>query len=165
MTWRRYGDKQVIFDAAPFFAGFQKYFEKVYTTPFVLEEVKDSRSRFNLELYENSGRLLVIEPEPDYYRIVEEKLREANERGLTRADKSVVALAVKLKNPVVFTDDLAVQNVLLHLGIEYYSVKLPFKLQTKKRVSYFCSSCHRTYSAPGRCEVCGTTLVRRVERS
>ena len=154
-----------MFDAAPFFAGLEKYFQRVYTTPFVLEEVKDARSRLNLELYENTGKLVVIDPEPDYYRVVEEKLKEVNERGLSRADKSVVALAVKLKDSIVFTDDLAVQNVLLHLGIEYYSVKLPFKLQTKKMVLYVCPSCHRAYTAPGRCEVCGTELLRRVERS
>ena len=142
----------------------EKYFERVYTTPFVINEIKDSYSKLNLELSDEAGKVIVLEPELSYYELVEGKLRDIGETGLSKADKSVIALAIMLGNSVVFTDDLAVQNVLAHFGVDYYSVKLPFKLKAGKRVEYVCPSCGRAYKEPGVCKVCGTPLVRTVKR-
>ncbi len=105
-----------------------------------------------------------MEPERLFYELVERGLREINEMSLSEADKSVVALALKLGSSVVFTDDLALQNALAHFDVEYYSVKLPLKLHIKKSVEYVCPSCGRAYKRPGICPTCGTQLKRSVKR-
>ncbi|MCQ4342580.1 MAG: NOB1 family endonuclease [Sulfolobaceae archaeon] len=150
-----------MFDAAGFLAGLEGLFERVYTTPLVLSEVKDSHSRFNLELAISGGKVIVIEPSKSALARVRRESEALGESGLSDADLSVAALALDLSRPFVLTDDLALQNLLASLGIRYGSVKLGITLTKVKRIIYVCPSCGRTYPSPGLCYFCGNRLLRR----
>ncbi len=149
-------------DTAAFLAGLEGLFERVYTTPLVLEEVKDSYSKARLELALSGGKVVVLSPSRKAMNEARNEAESLGEKGLSEADLSVAALALELGDSIVFTDDLALQNLLASLGISYSSVKLKVKLNHVKKVVYVCPSCNREYSSPGTCEVCGSVLRRKV---
>ncbi|QKR00402.1 NOB1 family endonuclease [Metallosphaera tengchongensis] len=161
--------EKIIFDTAGFLGGLQNSFDKVFTTPQVVEEVKDSRSMGNLSFSIITNKIVVMEPSQSALKKVEKVLRDLNEFSLTKTDKSVIALAVDLNPAVVFTDDFAVQNVLIKLGIKFTPVRLGRTAQEIKSFSYVCESCGRTYREPkSECEVCGgkirKTVVKQSQR-
>jgi Predicted nucleic acid-binding protein, consists of a PIN domain and a Zn-ribbon module len=59
----------------------------------------------------------VIEPSKSALARVRRESEAMGELGLSNADLSVAALALDLSRPFVFTDDLALQNLLASLGI------------------------------------------------
>jgi UPF0271 protein len=139
---------------------------ELYTTSLVAGEVRDSYSREGLELALQLGRLVIRDPRPGTFRRVE---REAARRGLhvslSKADISVVALAVELRGEgrsvVVVSDDYAVENLAGLLGIPFQ----PVRTRGISRVEEYeavCPACGYRSRRPGErvCPVCGTRLVR-----
>ncbi|BCU69260.1 NOB1 family endonuclease [Stygiolobus caldivivus] len=152
--------KKIIFDTAGFLAGLQNLFPQVYTTPLVLDEVKDLRSSNLLRLSMESGKIVVVMPSSSTLAQVTSTISRVKEKGLSQTDISVIALAYDLRPSIVFTDDLGVQNVLLHLGIEFNSVKLSFKLRNKKTAKYKCTACGRIFNTCYiECPYCGHKIV------
>ncbi|MGC9105300.1 MAG: NOB1 family endonuclease [Thermoprotei archaeon] len=151
----------MVLDTAAFLAGLEGLFEKAYTTPLVIEEVKDLHSKARLEMALSGGKVVILFPSRKSMSEVRAKAESLGEKGLSEADLSVAALALELGDSIVFTDDLALQNLLASLGISYSSVKLKVKLNRVKKVVYVCPSCNREYSSPGTCEFCGSVLRRK----
>ncbi len=95
----------------------------IYTTPSVIDEVKDERSREILETAVSSGKVSVEEPDEAY---IEEARSSAKVGGvlgrLSRADLEVLALALKLSGEgcrvYVVTDDYALQRAASKAGLE-----------------------------------------------
>ena len=116
-------DRVLVLDTAAFLAGLQLYFsnECLYTTPDVLEEVKDHESKEKLEMAISLGRIIVLEPRETIN--IERKVR----KRLSDTDISVIKLSLYLKRTgkdvVVVTDDYTLQKVLKEFGLEYMSVK------------------------------------------
>lgn len=153
---------RIVFDTAAFLAGLQLSLNRVYTTQEVIEEIKDNYSRFNLDISVSSDKVVVIEPSLTSIKKVEKVLDELNERKLSKADMSIIALAIDLAPCIVFTDDLSVQNVLKKLGIEFYSVKLSKKIEKPSRFIYYCTSCNKKYKTYyEQCPYCGGKIVKR----
>ena len=133
------------------------------TVPAVYAEVKDERSRLKLELLEG---LQVIEPDRVFLDRVAEAARETgDDQRLSKADGDLLALALQEKesgkDAVLMTDDYAVQNVALRLGIPVRGI-----LQRKARPRQWrfrCPGCNRRYPSPGTCPACGSALKRSLK--
>ena len=102
--------------------------ERMATTPDVVGEVRDPESRRVLSSALESGRLEVLEPGAEGYSDAYSAARESNVvRVLSRADVSVLALALKLRSEgcevLVATDDYALQRCLSRAGIGLIRVR------------------------------------------
>ncbi|AAY79456.1 DNA-binding protein [Sulfolobus acidocaldarius] len=151
----------IVFDTAGFLAGLENLYEKVYTTQEVIREVKDFKSASLLELAISSNKVIIFEPTRQSLLTVTKTLNKINDISLSRTDISVAALALDLKPSLVVTDDLSLQNLLLHMNIKYYSVKLNIKISKKKNYIYKCEGCGKTYMKNIKiCEICGHKVIK-----
>ncbi|BFH72536.1 hypothetical protein SJAV_04800 [Sulfurisphaera javensis] len=152
----------IIFDTAGFLAGLQNYYNKIYTTSFVVNEVKDLKSRELLDLAIYAGKVIIMEPQEKSYSIVKDVAKRSLALKLSATDLSVASLAYELKPSLVFTDDLMLQNLLLNLGIEYKSVKLNIKIKNKKIYEYVCTGCGKKFTKyVSICPYCGNKIITR----
>ncbi|HTY53213.1 MAG TPA: NOB1 family endonuclease [Methanomicrobiales archaeon] len=130
------------------------------TTPSVVEELADIRSRCRLEALLATGLLVVPPTGGSLERIAGAGRKTGDSARLSPADTDLLALAVDLGAEVV-TDDYAVQNVALALGLGVRGI-----LQRKARPrkwKYRCPGCNRRYPEPGTCPECGTPLSRTLK--
>ncbi|WP_338603930.1 NOB1 family endonuclease [Sulfolobus tengchongensis] len=152
----------IIFDTSAFLAGLQLSLDKVYTTQEVINEIKDSYSRFNLEISISSGKVIVMKPSLKNSDKVFKVLNEIRERKLSKTDISIIALALDLQPSIVFTDDLSVQNVLKYLGIQFSSVKISKKVEKSFKFKYMCLNCKREFETVYEgCPYCGGEIIKR----
>ena len=108
----------------------------LYTTPLVVQELSDFRSRCRFELMQTQG-LNVREPARESVgRVVQASVRSGDAGVLSPADIEVLALAAEL-GASVYTDDFAIQNVAFELGIESRPVHQ--RSAVKRRWKYRCS--------------------------
>jgi UPF0271 protein len=133
---------------------------EIVAPPSVVEELADLRSKLRLEALLASG--LSVRPPPG--ESLERVARAAGETGdsprLSRADTDLLALALDCGATVV-SDDYAVQNVALRLGLEVRGI-----LQRKarpRRWKFRCPGCNRRYAAAGLCPDCGSPLKRTLK--
>ncbi|MDK6028432.1 DNA-binding protein [Ignisphaera sp. 4213-co] len=122
--------KVLILDTAAFIAAAPLYlYDKLlYTTPSVINEVKDSESVQRLMLAQAVDRLIIEEPSKEFIK----KAVDAAKRlkifdKLSKTDIDVLALALQLLskgfNVTVLTDDYDLQKVLKSMGIDFKAVK------------------------------------------
>ncbi len=146
-------------DASFFFSGLVLDGE-IATPPSVVEELADLRSKGRLEALLASG-LSVIPPSAESLRRVAEAAGETGDTPrLSAADADLLALSLDLEATVV-TDDYAVQNVALRLGLGVRGI-----LQRKarpRRWKFRCPGCNRRYEAAGTCPDCGSALKRTLK--
>ena len=126
----RTGDKRlIVLDTGAILAGTPQFIaSKSYTTESVISEVKDPHSTAIVERLMSSGRLEVLQA-PSEYR--DAAKRAARSTGtllkLSDTDLDVLALALYLRDagcdPIVMTDDYALQYTLRKLGIKFKGVK------------------------------------------
>lgn len=148
-----------VLDASFFFADLPLEGE-LYTTPLVVSELKDLRSKGRLESLLTRG-LVVTEPGPESRRRVEDAADRSGDRiVLSRADVELLALALEL-GALLFTDDFAVQNTATVLGVETRS--LVQRKAVRRTWRFRCNGCGRYYSQPGYCTVCGAIIKRKLK--
>ncbi|MDD1667387.1 MAG: nucleotide-binding protein [Methanomicrobiales archaeon] len=146
-------------DASFFFSGLVLDGELV-TPPSVTEELADLRSKGRLEALLASG-LSVVPPSAENLRRVTQAAGETGDAPrLSAADADLLALSLDLGATVV-TDDYAVQNVALRLGLGVRGI-LQRKAQPR-RWKYRCPGCNRRYQAAGTCPDCGSALKRTLK--
>ncbi|MDD1662381.1 MAG: nucleotide-binding protein [Methanomicrobiales archaeon] len=133
---------------------------EIFTTPSVIEEIADVRSRCRLEALLATG-LSVVSPSAESVRRVSAAAGETGDTTrLSSTDTDLLALSLDL-GAVTVTDDYAVQNVAQRLGLGVEGI-----LQRKARPrkwKFRCPGCNRRYSAPGTCPVCGSLLSRSLK--
>lgn len=133
---------------------------EIFTPPSVVDEITDLRSRCRLEALLASG-LSVISPSAESVRRVSAAAGETGDlTRLSAADTDLLALSLDL-GAVTVTDDYAVQNVALRLGLGVKGI-----LQQKahpRRWRFRCPGCNRRYSSAGTCPVCGSLLSRSLK--
>ncbi len=140
---------------------------EIYTVPRVVEEVRDRSNREALEIGIAIGRVNIVEPSRDAREKVLMKARETGEYiSLSDTDIDVAALAYMLRDKgkvVVITDDYALQNLLLHLGIPYKPLRTTGIREIRRYIVY-CSRCG--YVSINRdeevCPICGYPLKKKV---
>jgi len=140
-----------------------------YSVPEVTEEIRDQTGpSFRLTLSTSSGKLKIQNPTPHSLKEVSDKASTLGDKfALSKADASVLALALDLlkegKNPIIVSDDYAVQNVAEGLGIAYQSLAT-LGIRQKFDWTFYCPACFRRYPGAGDlevCQVCGTKLKRK----
>lgn len=171
---RKERDKKIIIvDAAGIFASIPlQITAPCITSPRVINEIRDKQSKRNLKIALENKRLLIIEPPSNILKTIEFHSRKLGEHySLSQADKEIIALAQYIKlsgcNPLVYTDDYAIQNMLKSLGISYVPIKTRGITRERKYI-VTCKACG--WIAPQRyrgdtCPICGSKLSKRVTSS
>ena len=133
---------------------------ELFTTPSVVGEIADVRSRGRLEALLASG-LAVTAPSGESSQRVAAAARETGDMGrLSAADRDLLALSLDLGATVV-SDDYALQNVALSLGIGVRGILQP--KARPRRWRFRCPGCNRRYPSAGTCPACGTPLKRTLK--
>jgi len=136
---------------------------EIYTTPSVLEEVKDRESREALEVSLNIDRVRIAQPSEatiTYISKLADSLGYLNK--LSRTDIEVASLAYELNKyskVTVLTDDYDLQNLLLHLNIEFATVKTK-GIREARILRNKCRVCgYPLKSNDEECHVCGSKSI------
>ena len=166
--------KVMVLDCTSLIMGFNPQMAEVkaYTTPSILRELKVGElSMLRVESSVASGAMEVRNPTEKFTRRVNETCKELGEQvELSEADKDLLALAEELKaeglDPIVVTDDFAVQNMAEYLNLKYRSLATKGISKLLGWVIY-CPACHRKLENPTLkiCGTCGTKLKRKPIKS
>ncbi|MHA2304472.1 MAG: NOB1 family endonuclease [Candidatus Hodarchaeales archaeon] len=114
--------KKMILDATAFIGlDFPKLlnFDDVifYTTEGVVAELKDFRSRMNLEVLQQTGNVQIQTPNPELRILIEKEINKIDPHtSLSSTDIDVLVLAQQLEGTLL-TNDLTLQNIGFHLNI------------------------------------------------
>lgn len=161
----------LVLDSSAFIMGFNpSRTDSAYSVRAVEEELSQgTMPQLRFRMFNEKGDLTVQVPSPRAERIVEEASSHAGESGyLSKADRDILALATDLKlegrEPVIVSDDYAIQNLADHLQISHSSLA-NFGIVHRFDWIMYCPACHRRYKPPEKkCLVCGTELRRKVLR-
>lgn len=147
----------IVADSSVFILG-KRLEGELITVPGVERELKDIRSRLLLQIC--GAR--VESPSVNALKRVTEAARETGDiRVLSQADLEVLAKALEYQARLA-TDDYAVQNVALYLGIPIEPIGQPLIKRGIKRVSR-CFACGATFDGDS-CPDCGTPFRRKKRR-
>lgn len=159
----------LVLDTSAFIMGFNpSKAQEAYSVTAVEKELSEgTMPQLRFRMFSEKGDLTVRPPSQRAERLVEEASSRAGESGyLSEADREVLALAMDLKfeghEPVVVSDDYAIQNLADHLQISHSSLA-NFGIVHRFDWIMYCPACFRRYKPPGKkCSVCGTELKRKV---
>ena len=132
--------------------------KKFLTTHSVIEELKDFRSKMNLDVMRQTNKLEVISPSPREINLFSEKIHNLDPNiRLSETDIQVLTLTWNIKG-VVVTNDLAMQNIAQQMNIPIRVIS--GKLVKDVRRSYLqCKSCKKTFRVSSQqCPDCGGVL-------
>ena len=165
--------KAIVLDTSAFIQGYNPGGTNIetFTVPTVRTELKNNlKTRFDNSV--TSGVLKLIPPEEHYIEMVENSTMQMGEsEALSKTDKNILALGLQLANenydPIIVSEDYAIQNMARELGIDYQGLATP---GIKKKIEWeiYCPGCRRTFnkSQPENvCPICGTKLKRRPKKS
>ncbi|NYT02370.1 MAG: hypothetical protein GKC10_06420 [Methanosarcinales archaeon] len=144
----------IVADASVFILGKELQGE-VITVPSVERELKDIRSRMRLQI----SQVRVEEPTREALGRAVQAARETGDIStLSSTDLDLLGKAVECQGTIA-TDDYAVQNVALHLGIAIEPVA-QHGIRRKLKRSQKCPGCGRPFEGD-LCPVCGTPPRKR----
>jgi UPF0271 protein len=148
-----------ILDASVFFSHYPLTGE-MFTTPSVVDELRDLRAKGNFEKLCAEG-LRIVSPASESRALVKAAAeRTRDKRVLSETDTDLLALALDY-TAVLCTDDFAIQNVATELGVQVRPVQ---QRAAKKIVwKYRCSGCGRYSETDGECPVCGAKIKRKLK--
>jgi UPF0271 protein len=157
-----------VLDAGAFYAGipFLSSSGRYFTTQAVFNEVRHiKRSHAAIEALLDSGNLRLAEPSQDEIEKVIAAARKTGDSAkLSKADISILGLALSLKKATLVTDDYAVANVATVMKILVISASSRGIKETRKWITY-CSACSRTFFPDAKeCPLCGNKLKRRYKK-
>ena len=159
----------LILDTSSFIQGFDSSHSetKLFTTYFVMDEVKDEMAKLRLENWVRTGKIKVQNPDDTFQQRVLNASRELGEvKALSETDHSVIALALQLSahfDTTIISDDYSVQNLSDELGIKHRGL---ITRGIKKRFQWvhYCPGCYKYFDGPQKdpdCPICGTELKRK----
>jgi UPF0271 protein len=144
----------IVADSSVFICG--KALEgEIVTVPGVEGELKDIRSRMRLQI---SG-VRIEAPSSEALERARAAARETGDNAvLSEVDLELLAKALEL-SACLATDDYALQNAALHLGLRVETVAQPRIRKIVKRTQR-CIGCGRPFEGE-ECPVCGTPAKKR----
>ena len=147
----------LVLDTSSFIQGFDSSDAgtKLFTTYYVMDEVKDDMAKIRLEYWVRTGKIKITNPEEEILQKVLTASRALGEiQALSETDHSVIA---------VISDDYSVQNLSDQLGIKHRGL---ITRGIKKRFQWvtYCPGCYKYFDGPQKepdCPICGTELKRK----
>jgi len=145
-----------VLDASAFINLSELFEGELLTTPEVVKELKDLKSKALLEAKD----VKVLSPRKEFIEVVKDKAKETGDT-LSDADVSVLALALE-KRATLVTDDYNIQNLCDEIGI-------PFKRASERGIKKkfirrkYCPNCGKFFDGE-KCPLCGAELVLKVVR-
>jgi len=148
-----------ILDTSFFFGDFPAEGE-LFTVPTVVDELRDIRAKGNFEKWCARGLRVQSPTEESRKRVISAAERTKDVTVISATDIGLLALALDLGADLV-TDDFAIQNVALVLGVK----TVPILQKKARRVHwrYRCSGCGRYAEQDGECPVCGAAIKRKLK--
>ena len=144
----------VVADASVFIWG-KRPLGDLITAPSVEAELKDIRTKSLLAIFD----ACVVSPSAQARKTAERAAGQTGDlKALSSADLDVLALALEHK-AVLATDDYAVQNVALHLGLKIEPIGQPQIKRVLKHVQR-CQGCGRRFEGEA-CPDCGTPARKK----
>ncbi|HZY47601.1 MAG TPA: hypothetical protein VFE96_07375 [Candidatus Bathyarchaeia archaeon] len=161
--------KVLVLDTSALIMGFNPTGSgEVYTVEAVENELlKGTMTYLRFHVNKEKRAITLRSPSQRSLQFVDAVSAKAGEKGyVSQADREVVALALDLKqdgrDPVIVSDDYAVQNMAEHLHLNYGSLA-NFGIAHKFNWIMYCPACHRRSAGQEKtCRVCGTELKRKV---
>ncbi len=173
--------KIYIFDTNIFLTGidFNLFEGIIYTTPSIIEEVKDYRYQVknrNIvhKIYAaiESKKLKIKFPEENYIEKVNEISKKTGDfKALSIVDKELIALCLELiEKPnykvKIYSNDYSVENVCSELSIPFSPL---YKEGIEDKITWqiYCPQCQTIHKAEDLnkiCEICGSILRRRPKK-
>ncbi|MFB6213752.1 MAG: DNA-binding protein [Candidatus Nanohaloarchaea archaeon] len=144
---------RAVVDANVFMRGPGPGYDSYLTVPEVMEELESGSSRLSFD----TSSVEVREPSTDSIETVEQKSGEINAET-SETDERLLALALEL-DEVIVTDDLGLQNLAAHLGVEFESY-LGDEIEERRAWTLVCANCGREVDGE-KCSACGSTGVER----
>jgi UPF0271 protein len=148
-----------VLDSSFFFGDFPLEGEP-FTTPSVIEELKDIRSKGNLEKWYARGLRVQVPTDAGKREVSSAAVTTKDLSMISETDRDILALALDL-GAALYTDDFAVQNVALFLGVK--TVPILQRKARRVRWKYRCSGCGRYVEHDGECPVCGAAIKRKLK--
>lgn len=153
-----------IADSAVFIMGYPVESTLLITVPSVVNELKSSEAAMRFDLARENGARVEV-PLP---RMIDEVLGMAEHtrdmEELSTTDIDILAKALERKDDTtLLTDDYAVQNVAVMLGIDVKPVvqkKIRDILVWEKQ----CVGCRKRFDEGDVCPICGSELKKRRKR-
>ncbi|WP_319578258.1 NOB1 family endonuclease [uncultured Methanospirillum sp.] len=155
------GCKVLVLDTSAFFLSIPLE-GKLYTVPRVESELKDLRGKARFSVLLDGG----MEIKPPLQKSLKSAKEAAGKSGdlrvLSDTDTDLIALALEVKGTLV-SDDFAVQNTALALGIPVQSI---IQREAGPRVWQLrCTGCGKYFdqipTKAGDCPICGSALKRK----
>jgi UPF0271 protein len=128
-------------------------YSKIVVPLSVKTEVKSELSRMKMEKLDIETR----NPSKEFLEKVRQKSREINS-PTSEQDEGALALAIQ-ENILLVTDDKALQNLALHLEVEFDSFNTD-KVSEKREWKKVCENCGKEVSG-AKCPRCGSTRMKR----
>lgn len=157
-----------VLDASFFFAGAETerlpppvdLETDLYTTPEVVDEVRDLSARCRLEALTEAGLKVMTPGKESFHRVDLASGVSGDRPVLSQTDTSLLALALDLDATLV-TDDFAVQNTARAAGVRTAAIQQ--RQARYRRWRFRCSGCGRYYHEVGECLVCGAEIKRKLK--
>ena len=137
---------------------------KLYTTPLVLDEIRDDMARIRAENWRHTGKLIVKMPEEASIQYIMSQAKRMGEaQSLSETDISVLALTHQLEEATLVSDDYSVQNLADEIELKYTGMNTR-GIKRRFQWIHYCPGCRKQYTTPqedNRCPICGTELKRK----
>ncbi|MDD1742219.1 MAG: hypothetical protein LUQ47_02690 [Methanotrichaceae archaeon] len=147
----------IVADSSVFILG-KRLEGELITVPSVERELKDLRSKSLLDIC----RVRVERPSKEFLARIKMAAKETGDLPyLSNADQEVLAKAMEY-DAVLATDDYALQNVALHLGLRIEPIGQPVIKRQRRRVQR-CSACNAPFEGDA-CPDCGTPAWNKKKR-
>ena len=144
----------VVADASVFIWG-KRPMGELITVPAVEAEMRDIRTKSLFAIFETR----VVGPSAQVLKIAERAATETGDiRSLSTTDLDVLALALEYK-AVLATDDYAMQNVALHLGLKIEPIGQP-RIKKMRKYVQRCQGCGSRFEGEA-CPDCGTPARKK----
>lgn len=135
------------------------------TIPSVAEELKSRDSLLRFDLAKVEG-LRVEWPDPEMVKEVRKMAEHTQDsEELSKTDLEILAKALEYRESgILLTDDYAVQNVAVQLGIQ---VKPVVQKKIKDIIIWQkqCIGCRKTFDKGDVCPICGSPLKKKRKKS
>ena len=107
--------------------------------------------------------LKIREPKVDSIENIRKNSEETGDLGvLSSIDLKILALAYEMRG-IIVSDDFAIQNVALHMGLEFTSCS-GNEIKELRKWKYQCSACRaEALERMDFCSVCGSEKILRVK--